>query len=368
MYRSMLTAFALVGFLLASSPAQDFKDKKVEFKNGKEPAKTPPKAEPGIKYPSDVGVPGEAEIIFLNGSKVRVTIQSEKLEIATIYGKLTVPMEDVESIEFGLHFPEGIPEKITSAIASLNSSDYREREKAAKTLNDLGPYAYPAVLKATRSKEAEVSKRAKEIVSKMQTKYSKKELKTSVDDRVVTPTHTIVGRILTATVKTKAEYFGEIDHKFANMRSLRAIGAPGQDFDGPIDATKHANNGTDWMDTGFLVDGRSTIIITAKGLVDQWPQGPGQYMVGPRGNRGGVVMPGGIMMPGGQKFVGPITGQTCSGMLLGKVGEDGTPFIIGDSFTGKLETEGKLYLIIGPSPWNCACTGSYDVKVTRKND
>src|SRR5436190_2236651 len=99
MYRFMLTSFVLLGLLLVSLPAQEFKDKKEDGK--KEEPKTPPKKEiGGIKYPSDVGAPGEAEIVFLNGSKVRVTIQSEKLEIATIYGKLTVPMEDVESIEF----------------------------------------------------------------------------------------------------------------------------------------------------------------------------------------------------------------------------------------------------------------------------
>ena len=43
-------------------------------------------------------------------------------------------------------------------------------------------------------------------------------------------------------------------------------------------------------------------------------------------------------------------------------------FLIGDRFDGKLEAEGKLYLIIGPSPWNCASTGTYDVKISRKGD
>jgi hypothetical protein len=34
----------------------------------------------------------------------------------------------------------------------------------------------------------------------------------------------------------------------------------------------------------------------------------------------------------------------------------------------KSESEGKLYLQIGPSPWNCASAGNYDVKISRKGD
>ncbi|MBI1830926.1 MAG: hypothetical protein HYR84_05680 [Planctomycetes bacterium] len=274
-----------------------------------------------------------------------------------------MPMADVESIELGLHFPSGVPARLDTAIRDLDNSDYREREKAAKVLLDLGPYAYPSLLRATRSRELEVSKRSKEIVQKLQAKYSKKDLKTSVEDRIVTPTQTIVGRILTPAIKTKADYFGEIDHKFAHMRSPRSIGAPGQDMELSVDAAKYAN-GADWMDTGFLVDGRSSLTITAKGLVDQWPQQPGGYMCGPGGNRG-VVRPGIGVVPvqGGQKVVGPITGQTHSGLLIAKVGEDGAPFLVAEPCSGKPEAEGKLYLLIGPSPWNCASTGAYEVKI-----
>ena len=203
----------------------------------------------------------------------------------------------------------------------------------------------------------------------MQAKYTKKELKTSVEDRIVTPTHTIVGRILTSTVKTKAEYFGDIDHKFVNMRTLRAIGAPGQDLEVSVDAAKYASqNGADWLETGYQVDGRSTIVITAKGTVDTWPQQPGGYLSGPAGTPGGMKKFGGAQFQGGQKVFLPLNGQQHGAMLIGKVGENGEPFMIADRFEGKLETEGKLYLIIGPSPWNCPSAGAYDVKVSRKSD
>jgi hypothetical protein len=55
-------------------------------------------------------------------------------------------------------------------------------------------------------------------------------------------------------------------------------------------------------------------------------------------------------------------------MLIGKIGENGEMFTIGDRYEGLPEQEGKLYLHIGPSQWNAQCNGNYDVKVRVKND
>jgi hypothetical protein len=361
----VFTSLIVAGLCFSLSLGQEFK--KDGFKKD-DKAKGPPPMTGGTRAPAEAGKPGEVEIHFLNGSKIRATIQSETLEIASIYGKLIVPIQDVQAIEFGVHYPEGAVAKIEFAIKNLGSGDYRARETAAKTLLDLGPYAYPTLLRATRAKESEVAARAKEIVQKIQGKYPKKDLKTSLDDRVVTPTQTIVGRILTASAKTKAEYFGDIEYKFAHMRNLRAFTASAPDIDVAIDAQKYANAGQ-WLDTSFQLDGRSSVLITAKGTVDTWPQQPGQYMSGPGGNLRGRI--GGFneqqLQAGAKVRLVGNNSQLFGGMLIGKIGEDGEPFVIGDRYDLKSESEGKLYLHIGPSPWNCASTGTYDVKISRKS-
>jgi hypothetical protein len=75
-----------------------------------------------------------------------------------------------------------------------------------------------------------------------------------------------------------------------------------------------------------------------------------------------------MMAVKGQKIAGPISPQMYGGMLIGKIGEDGEPFVIGDRYDGNPEREGKLYLHIGPSPWNCPSAGNYEVKINRKTD
>jgi hypothetical protein len=307
------------------------------------------------------------DIVFVNGSKIRATIQSEKIEIVSIYGKLAVPMADIQSIEFGLRYPDGMMEKIEGAIKGLASGNYATREAAANTLFDAGPRAYPILMRTLKAKEPEVAARAKELIQKLHAKYSEKELQLGPDDRIVTPTQTLVGRIATSSVKTKAEYFGEMEHKLVHMRTWRTIQPAGAEFSFSVDATKYANVGQ-WMNTGYTVDSVNKIEITAKGQVDQWPQGPGQYMCGPGGLGAGQgfggMTPGSKLPPNLNNF-GRGAG-VYAGVLVGKIGDDGEPFVIGDRYEFRPPTDGTLFLHILPSPWNCATTGTYDVKISPK--
>jgi hypothetical protein len=341
-------------------PAQVFKDKKVDgpAKDGKT---TTPKVAPRNQLPPPI--PGDVEVYFFNGSKIRMLIQSESLEIKTLYGNLAVPVKDIKGIEFGIHFPPGVEAKIEESVKALSSNDYRIRETATKTLQDLAPYSYPAILNASRTKEMESASRAKDIVAKVRAKHPAKDLKAMIEDKVVTNNFTIVGRI-TSTIKAKEELFGERDLPMAKMRSLRAVGGASPDVEVGVDASKYANAGS-WMDTNYLVDGRSAIVITARGMIDVWPQQGGNFMSGPNGFN--ATRNGQPFMGAGRKVGGVNQNQHC-GMLLGKIGADGEIFTIGDRYDGTPEHEGNLFLHIGPSQWNCQSVGTYEVKIARKTD
>lgn len=364
MQRILLPSLLAIGLFGSPSPGQlapppPIGGEKVKDTKKKETPKAP------AAEPAPV-IPGEVDVHFLNGSTVRMVVQSDTLEVRTLYGNLKVPVSDVRAIEFGVHFPEGAKDKIKAAIKNLSSNNYQDREDASKTLVDLGPFSFPATQEASREKDAEISRRAQDVVKKLQAKFPKSDLKSSTDDKVVTATFTIVGEILTPTIKAKTEYFGEVELSLAKMRNLRAVGGPSLEVVVSVDATKYANAGQ-WMDTKYRTDGRAAIAITAKGVVDTMPNDPGNYLVGPNGGnhmRGGRGMVG----PGTQrKIVGPINPQIHGGMLIGKIGEDGEAFIIGESFEGAAEQEGTLFLHIGPSPFHCPSAGAFEVKITRKS-
>ncbi len=367
----LIFLFLTVAIWAASAQAQ-FADKapvkKEEVK--KVEGKPTPASQPSLKtgesakVPMPTALPGEVEISLLNGSNVRMILQADQVEVATEFGKLSVPSKSIVAIDFGLHFPEGIDQRIQTAIKNLGADNFRDRDLAGKALIELGPYSFPAVSEASRSGDLETSRRAKDLLKQLQLKHPKKDLKTSTEDRIVTPNFTIVGHILTPTLKAKAELFGEVDMPVARMRSLRSLAGVGPDVEVTIDAGKYANQGQ-WMETDFHVDGRSTLHITAKGTVDVWPQQGGQYMCGPNGLQGrnfGNIVP----FVAGRKIVGALNNQIYAGALLGKIGEDGEIFTIGERYEGTPETQGKLYLHIGPSPWNQQSSGSYEVKIGRK--
>lgn len=331
----------------------------------KEPGKEKKEVMPS--HPADLpaAIPGEVDVHFFNGSTVRMIVSTENLEIRTLYGKLSVPVKDVRAIEFGLHFEEGTGEKIRSAVKNLSSTNFQERQNALKSLVDLGPYSYPAVYEASKEKDAEIASRAQEVVKKLQAKFPKSDLKNSTDDRVITSKFTIVGEILTPSIKAKADYFGDVELSLARMRNLRSVGGPSLETVVSIDALKYAQSGV-WLDTKFRLDGKTGIVVSAKGVVDVNPQDGGSYLVGPNGfnasrNGRGIVMKAGIRL-------GQINQNQHGGMLIGKIGEEGEPFFIGENYDGVQESEGNLFLHIGPSPFGVQSSGAYEVKISRKKE
>ena len=310
----------------------------------------------------------EATVLFTNGSLVRMAVLQENFEVVTEFGKLTVPATQVRRIDFGIHYPEGVEEKIAAALKKLNSPQFQERDAALNELVALGPYAYPALCASVKGAGPELTQRIAHGVKLIRAKVPEKMLKVRHEDILVTPKFTIVGRIVTPKIKAKAEHFGDLQLAVSGLRSI-SWNHIGGDTEFVVDAAKYGGQGSQqWLDTGFTADGVSKLTIVASGQIDQWPQQPGQYMCGPRGLNNGMNLNmggpggGGVMRVNG-KFV-QVNGNYAPGALLGRFGEAGAVFVVGDRYEGTPEQEGKLYLQIVPSPWNCDSTGSFRVKVS----
>ena len=86
----------------------------------------------------------DVEVRMGDGSSVRMAIVQDSLSVVTKYGKLTVAMNDITRIEFGLRMPEGTGVKVDQAIRQLGSEDFKKREAASAELVSLGVYAYRA--------------------------------------------------------------------------------------------------------------------------------------------------------------------------------------------------------------------------------
>jgi hypothetical protein len=311
--------------------------------------------------------PGDVEMTFANGSVVRMALLPDTIEVSTEFGKLSVPVQSIRRIDFGLHLPEGADKKIAAAIKRLASAQFKEREEAVRELVTHGAHAYPALVQATKNSDAETSKRAQDAIAKIKAAVPAKDLQLTADDKIVTARFTIVGRILTPAIKAKSEYFGDAEHSLAKLRQMRLI-LDSRGTEVAVDAGKYAK-ADQWLDTGISVDSSGALAILASGEVELRPSLPGTYVSGPRGytRTAGAAAAFGGAGPGvggkGKKggMDGPV--RLYPGTLLGRIGDNGDTFIIGDRYEGAPDRDGKLYLQIMPSPYDTTSTGSYQVKV-----
>lgn len=293
--------------------------------------------------------PNLAEVRFGDGSLVRMTILQDDLDVMTKYGKLTVPLREIRRIDFGLHLPDGVGQHIDQSIKHLGSETYKERDEAVKHLVHYGPLAYPFLQRASRNPDPEVSQRATGVIKRITEKTAPENLRIKEDDFVQTIEFPITGRVMHPTIKAHSTHFGELSLKLSDLRTLFVRGTTG-DSELVVDATKYGSAPDQWLDTGVIVDPSQRLIIVGEGQVDLWPQGPGQYLTGPKGystaGKGGNFM---------------------AGALLAKVGETGKAFVVGERYEGAPTEEGKVYLQIVPSPWNNASSGSYRVRISMEH-
>jgi hypothetical protein len=304
--------------------------------------------------------PGEVEVQFANGSLVRMVFCQDKIEVQTRYGKLHIPARDIQRIDFGVHLAPETLSKVNAALRKLGSGDYSDRDAGERELIALGPSAYPAVLQAVKNIDQEVARRAEKVLTAHRAKFNEKDLRTREEDIIATPGFTILGRISDLVLKGQSEYFGDVQLHISQLRQLRSLRTPGE-LQVNVDAAQFGSSHGTWMDTGYLVERSTTLTVDVSGTIDIYPQTPGQYLSTPRGY-GNAAMTAGTKVPLNQTSL-----RNLSGALIGRIGENGEAFYVGEHYEGNPGQEGRLFVHIVPSPWNNASSGSYKVRVSARN-
>src|SRR5205814_1095572 len=97
-------------------------------------------------------------------------------------------------------------------------------------------------------------------LKRIKAKVPAEMLRTNFNDRIITTDFPIAGRILSTTIKAKTPYFGDLNLKLTELRSINWVS--GQiDKEVVIDA-KYVS-ATQWLDTGIVLEGHGGLHITA---------------------------------------------------------------------------------------------------------
>ena len=166
---------------------------------------------------------GAVEVHFTDGSVLRLLLRDPRVEVTTPYGKLLIPVADLQKVEFATRVPEEVARRIEAAVTDLGSSDYPRRQAAETELMKLREKAYPALLRAARSKDREVVQRARRLLDKVREEAPAESLVVREHDVIYTPHSKIAGRIACPTLKAQTTQFGEVQVRLADVRDLRSL-------------------------------------------------------------------------------------------------------------------------------------------------
>lgn len=308
--------------------------------------------------PGKSPAPVEMVARFHDGTTIRKAALQESIPITTRYGKLMVPVGDIRRIEFGLHISSETAQKIEEAVRNLGHAKFPLRDAASKELVAHGFRAYGALQTAVKSKDKEVATRAAAALDSIRATVPEELLRLKPHDVIHTRDCVLAGQIESPILKAKTANFGELQFKIADLHSLQSLARS----EAQVAVEAGEPGALKWYDTGLAVENGMDLVIRASGQIDFANQGGPGAGPGP-GAAGGPGMAGPLVSgPDGCPNV-PRTGAYLAGTLLGKIGDRGDVFPIGQRFEGRASQEGRLHLLV--MPWQGAAnpTGSYKVNI-----
>jgi hypothetical protein len=170
----------------------------------------------------NAAAPGSMVVRFIDDSTLKVILRDPHVEVQTSYGKLVIPIRDIQQIDLGRRISEDAAKQIDTATAQLASTRFREREDASRALLSLGQKAYPALVRAVKSTDPEVCRRAENLLEQIRETISAELLEMPDHDVVYTEKSRIAGKITTTTFKVTTFQFGDLELKLADAFSLRS--------------------------------------------------------------------------------------------------------------------------------------------------
>jgi len=266
-------------------------------------------------------------ITLLDGSSVNLKVNNDTaFDVQTKYGALKIPLKEARDITFGIHVDN--PEQFINAVKSLGNEKYGDRVSSTKFLKDNPRGAWKYIQPLQKDPDQEINKRVQQLIDGMGNRPP-------ILDSIAISSGYMSGEIKQTEIEGVSESLGPLKIKMSQVK-LIVCKQPERDVE--LDAAN-----SEWQEVGQVFDGHVT--INATGQVDIWPQGPGQYVCGPKGyttaGKGGIYP---------------------AGALMGR-GSDNKEFVVGDFFTATNLPRGKLELRIIGSPWNNVSSGTYKIRI-----
>jgi LCCL domain len=203
--------------------AQDGKDasglSELEFTEGQNADDATQPSEPENEVaPTDSASDDVYSIEFLDGGTLNVRLSNQTIEFESEFGKLSIPTEQIDGIEFGIRIsPEDLA-RIEQYISRLGDPSYDVREEAFRNLRAMRELAYPSLSKMREIDNTEVRVRIRSLLDE----FAQTEVKLQDGDFIQAGRSRLFGKIVTDSLRFQTAPFGEVDVKIEKLLALRS--------------------------------------------------------------------------------------------------------------------------------------------------
>ena len=319
--------------------------------------------------------PVELKLNLLDGNVITGTSTMGDVELATAYGKLTIPVANVSTIKVGIGKDKTVYDKAMAQLKIMNTSANDDTRKGAYSdVLKLGVKAIAAVNdfssdpknideNSTYTGEYTIDALLSELHS-----ANNIDDNADVDDIVtIDGSYTMGGTFSFAKMDIKTEY-GNLSIPKEKIKSVDVTvinpgGAGDKTFKLLASKNISGNQNGGWLKTGIMLKMGQKFTITATGEVTLASLSNQKYKPD-----GSYTATNGTSYPAaaGGDYEGAVT-YPSYGNVVYHIGDGSTETNkAGAKFTGTAKSSGMLYIAIYETVYNAANTGSYTVKVMNK--
>lgn len=298
-----------------------------------------------------------------NGDVVTGKTTLPKITVITAYGSLTIPIEKVSNLKLGIvsdHTKDGA---VLPDLSKLQTANEAEAKVIYERLFAYGTPILSTVITFTQNPFYKISDNEKYTIEQLIDElYKKADLTTgqSVNDAVTFDgSNYLEGSVAFGDITIQAEY-GNLTFRRDKIESLDISPVeevtPNSDGSYKLKGNYHISgndNNKGWLNTGVKVKSGDKFVITATGKVVLKSLSGGTY--GPDG-----------YVSGTKDAAYTDDMETKYGSVVYKIGEYGQIKQAGAKYEGVAAEEGVVYLSIYETVYDKGNTGSYNVKVVKK--
>jgi hypothetical protein len=288
----------------------------------------------------------QAVFTLADGSRVVGDTSVKEVVIKTAYGDVTVPIADVLRLRVARSSDRETRDRVAALIKQLGAANFDDREKAYDELTKMGPVALGQLRDAAKHPDAEVRSRVEKLLVDLE-RVPDEEAEEE-DGPLGGDVDELVARHFTLRGVIKLEKF-DVKTRYGKLEIPRDDIVTAS-FARPDAATKNLKvTGThtlaSMLGTGLRLKPGDRVMVRASGTINfrNWGEN-----CGPDGN---------------QDRFGAQPNNLPGMALVGRIGQNGKPFLLGSSKQFAAEGEGELFVGLAFGRNTGETTGEYKVRV-----